>query len=118
MVHSIGFISCSRKKISTRRMYWYGSHLDMPCPMYSKHLSSSPQTWVAVPSHQRRYNPQILRSLISRKAQVRMLQSHLEREQNNHRRQREGGTWVGEGSGKGKGNRIRYGHGQGQERNP
>ena len=41
------------------------------------------------------------------KAQVRILQSHLEggyyRKQNNYRRQREGGIWVGEGREENKG---------------
>jgi hypothetical protein len=37
-----------------------------------------------------------------------MLQSHLEGEQNNNVRQREGGTWVKRGGGE-KGDRIRYG---------
>ena len=35
---------------------------------------------------------------------------------NNHGRQREGGTWMGEGRGKGKEGRIRYG--VKQERSP
>jgi hypothetical protein len=34
---------------------------------------------------------------IRRKAQVQMLQSHLEGEQNNNARQRRGGTWMEEG---------------------
>jgi hypothetical protein len=41
-----------------------------------------------------------------------MLQSQLEEEQNNHRRQREGGTWVGEGRRREKGSMIKYGKGQ------
>jgi hypothetical protein len=43
------------------------------------------------------YNPQAVRSIKSRKAPVRVLQSLLE--ENNHRRQRKGGSWVGGGGG-------------------
>jgi hypothetical protein len=39
---------------------------------------------------------------------LRRLQSHLEGEGNNYKRQREGGTW-GERDGREKENRIRYG---------
>lgn len=43
-------------------------------------------------------------------------ETHLEGEQNNHRRQEEGGNWVGEGRGEEKRRgRIRNGHPGGQE---
>jgi hypothetical protein len=34
---------------------------------------------------------------LNKKAQMRMFQSHLEGEQNNHGRQKEGSVWMGEG---------------------
>ena len=50
-----------------------------------------------------RYNPQIVRSVTNRKVQMRMLQSHSNGGGNNHRIQKEGGTWIREGWGSGKG---------------
>jgi hypothetical protein len=38
-----------------------------------------------------------------------MFQFHLKGEQNNHKRQREGGTYVGQGRRRGMGGKIRYG---------
>ena len=49
------------------------------------------------------YNLQTIRSVTSRNAHVRGFHPHLGGEGNNHRRQREEGTWVEEGSGRGKG---------------
>jgi hypothetical protein len=57
------------------------------------------------------------RCVTSRKAQVRRLQSHLEGEGNNHERQREGGTYVGEKKRRGKGEQVQI-WGEGQERSP
>jgi hypothetical protein len=48
-------------------------------------------------------NPQTIRSITSRKAQIRMFQLHLEGKGNNQGRKRNRGIWVGEGRGKGKG---------------
>jgi len=55
------------------------------------------------------HNPQDIRSVTSRKAHVRMFQFYLEGGGNNHRKQREEGTYVREERGREKGNRIRYG---------
>jgi hypothetical protein len=42
--------------------------------------------------------PQTQRSLTRRKVQAKMLESHLEKEQNNHSRRRDVRNWVGEGN--------------------